>query len=1010
MDNPDGNTRPRREQHQPRHLDDYLVDLPQRRLPQDESHTHTADQSDTEDSRPREVTHTPPAGQTPVDMSAAIYLALQDMRQEMKQDNRLVREDNRLVREDCRQMKEDCRQMKEDNRLVREDCRQMKEDNRQVREDCKQLQREVQFLMEQYRVTPPRSPARDIQVQTVTPGTHSPGGNRSAEGGTLFMELPFHQATSSPLHQDHSHSPAHQASVTRRASLPEPQLQDQPPLPRPHVATTTAAAVTSTPHQRAAPLHTSPLIAELTERVRSMHLPRGQQSSPSNVATPGYAMPYSPRHPPAAPRPQPSSHASAEAPEQYVLPPPPRRLESLPYRETTYRGPKMKIPLFTEDDPRQFHRMQLALDNVLPYDATERFKYQVLLDHLKLEEAALVADAYCHSSSPYSDTMAALTKLFGQPRKLALRQINLLLLEPPVKSGDQKGFRFFALKVQSLVGMLDKMGTQEQLELRTGSHVSRLLPKLPHELRAAFRRYIDPVRVPVPTLRDFADWLEHEVAVQMDDTIDPPKAAAAAVASQPEQQRGPRGKQSAAIQPTTVLLVDPSSNTAPPSPQGDQPKKYCPFCNSQEHYFNQCSAFKNLSLELRSEWVKAGNKCWRCGRGHQAAQCYLKARCGKCDRRHLEILHEVNNRNKPETAAPSSASQPATYYLDPASRGSSVLLKMVKVHLYHRGKRMETYAILDDGSERTMLLHPAAQQLGLQGPSEDLALRTIRQDIRTVPGMSVSFSVSSISHPQRQYKIQRAFTSPELGLSPHSHPVEALKKTYRHLRGLPLNSLTQVQPLLLIGSDYPDLLMPIQPVHVGPPGCPVALQTRLGWTLQGPAKAMKHHSSTSSSLCTGAQAPASHQQSANHLHSNSGRLAQAAANRHQAVSSASSPADSPNWRLPLRQLHPSSSAPVVHEVRKGPQRTPIRARHGAAGGRAATQRHSSCLHPKSAVPHSRVEGKQHQQHHSTPASEPHRPSHRGQMGRPRHRTHHPPTAAMPGAVDRGPTPAQSHAW
>ena len=106
------------------------------------------------------------------------------------------------------------------------------------------------------------------------------------------------------------------------------------------------------------------------------------------------------------------------------------------------------------------------------------------------------------------------------------------------------------------------------------------------------------------------------------------------------------------------------------------------------------------------------------------------------------MLHEVNAR--PEKQAP-AASHPVTYYLDPARRGSCVLLKMVNVCLYNGNMKMETYAILDDGSERTILLHSAAQELGLHGRSEDLAHRTIRQDIRAVPGRSVSFSVASAS-------------------------------------------------------------------------------------------------------------------------------------------------------------------------------------------------------------------------------------------------------------------------
>ncbi|KAE8281784.1 hypothetical protein D5F01_LYC19167 [Larimichthys crocea] len=108
---------------------------------------------------------------------------------------------------------------------------------------------------------------------------------------------------------------------------------------------------------------------------------------------------------------------------------------------------------------------------------------------------------------------------------------------------------------------------------------------------------------------------------------------------------------------------------------------------------------------------------------------------------------------------------------------------MVKVLLYNGKRRIETYAILDDGSERTILLHSAAHELGLQGPSEDLALRMIRQDISTVPGRSVSFSVSSAFHPQKRFRIHGAFTAIDLGLSKHSHPIDTLQKVYRHLRG-----------------------------------------------------------------------------------------------------------------------------------------------------------------------------------------------------------------------------------
>lgn len=100
----------------------------------------------------------------------------------------------------------------------------------------------------------------------------------------------------------------------------------------------------------------------------------------------------------------------------------------------------------------EFTRLKVALDNILPTDATERFKFQVVVHHLKLEEAQLVAESYTNSQDPYSDTMESLTDLYGQPQQLVLQRIASLMDGPNIKIGDTEGFSRFALKVRALVG------------------------------------------------------------------------------------------------------------------------------------------------------------------------------------------------------------------------------------------------------------------------------------------------------------------------------------------------------------------------------------------------------------------------------------------------------------------------------------------------------------------------------------------------------------------------------
>ena len=56
---------------------------------------------------------------------------------------------------------------------------------------------------------------------------------------------------------------------------------------------------------------------------------------------------------------------------------------------------------------------------------------------------------------------------------------------------------------------------------------------------------------------------------------------------------------------------------------------------------------------------------------------------------------------------------------------------------------------------------------------------------------------------------------------------------------MPLKSFRRARPVLLIGSDHLRLIVPVEPVRLGPSGGPAAIRTRLGWTLQGPAQGLK---------------------------------------------------------------------------------------------------------------------------------------------------------------------------
>lgn len=89
---------------------------------------------------------------------------------------------------------------------------------------------------------------------------------------------------------------------------------------------------------------------------------------------------------------------------------------------------------------------------------------------------------------------------------------------------------------------------------------------------------------------------------------------------------------------------------------------------------------------------------------------------------------------------------------------------------------------------------------------------------------SVSFDISSINCWSVKHRITNAFTSGSLNLTEHTYPIEWLKRQHFHLKDLPLPLINKAQPLVLIGSDHAELLVPITPVRMGTAGSPLPPQ------------------------------------------------------------------------------------------------------------------------------------------------------------------------------------------
>lgn len=467
--------------------------------------------------------------------------------------------------------------------------------------------------------------------------------------------------------------------------------------------------------------------------------------------------------------------------------------------------------------------LKMALSNLLPPEEPEMYKYHILLDHLHLNSARHIALSYAHDPRPYTMALAALEQQYGQPHHLALGEIQTILNLPKIPSGNAYSFHKFAVRVRSMVGMLQSLGQEGAAELSCASHVHRLLSKLPAECVANYARHARRMNPDAHfNLIDFSQWLQGEAECQ---------AVAAQVANfqmgppqNPRREYNNRAKFSSSA--TILHGANPklARGTITRGKARPATKFLCSYCQCPDHSIVNCEKLKELSVDQVAKWIKEQKRCWRCGRSHMAANCGLKKPCPKCNGKHLGILHDVNKQ----------AAASKVLYMNPQNASPKVLLKVVKVKLSNKNHTLETYAILDDGSERTILLPSAAKSLGLDGAAEILDLRTIRQETETIQGKSVTLRIAPASNPKTVYTLEGAFTADRLSLVEQSYPINRLRERYRHLHDVPLETFSNVQPEILIGTDNPHLITPIEPVRLGPRKAPAAVNTRLGWALQGP--------------------------------------------------------------------------------------------------------------------------------------------------------------------------------
>ena len=131
-------------------------------------------------------------------------------------------------------------------------------------------------------------------------------------------------------------------------------------------------------------------------------------------------------------------------------------------------------------------------------------------------------------------------------------------------------------------------------------------------------------------------------------------------------------------------------------------------------------------------------------------------------------------------------------------------LQVLNVCISNGQTSIPTAALLDNGSDSTLLSRGLADKLNLQGKTKDISLMNIFSMSNKMKSKLINFSISSCSHPQ-PLQIKNTWVVQDLQLSTSLITISSVKRKYSHLSEIPFNSLQDKNIKILISADHPNL-------------------------------------------------------------------------------------------------------------------------------------------------------------------------------------------------------------
>ena len=148
------------------------------------------------------------------------------------------------------------------------------------------------------------------------------------------------------------------------------------------------------------------------------------------------------------------------------------------------------------------------------------------------------------------------------------------------------------------------------------------------------------------------------------------------------------------------------------------------------------------------------------------------------------------------------------------------------------GKSCETYALLDDGADKTLCDERLLDALNVSSRPVTFNISTVNSTGSTTYGQKIDLQVQGVNSND-QVNLHIVWSVKRLPISVHSAVVSADITKLSYLKDIDVSNIDTKDGMLLIGTDSPAAHIPFE-VGSGNNDQPYTISTCLGWAICGP--------------------------------------------------------------------------------------------------------------------------------------------------------------------------------